>query len=93
MDISEPLGTQRWWHSNSYRFWRNGKFVFPMHKHTPILAFVMGPYIYTSSLAEPAAFSRTAECFATCTSLLTTQLQESGGWSFSTLYRYAAPRS
>ena len=28
-EVSEPLGTQRWWHFDS-------KFVFPMYKHTPM---------------------------------------------------------
>ena len=49
VEVSEPLGTQCSWHSDSYSVRGNAKFVSP---------------IYASSLAKPAAFSRTAERFS-----------------------------
>ena len=44
-EVSEPLGTQRWWHSYLYSVQGNAKFVSPMYKHTPMLPFFTGSYI------------------------------------------------
>ena len=41
-EVSEPLGTQRWWHSDSYIVRGNAKFVTPMYKHTPMPPFCYG---------------------------------------------------
>ena len=61
-----PLGIQRWWHSNSYSIWANTKFVSLMYKHTPMPPLCHGTvYMYTPSLAKPAAFFRTVERFPT----------------------------
>ena len=42
VDISEPLGTQRWWHFDLYSVQGNEKFVPPMYKHTPMPPFCYG---------------------------------------------------
>ena len=39
MAVSEPLGIQHRWHSDSYNISRNVKFALPMYKHTPVLPF------------------------------------------------------
>ena len=66
-DLSEPLGTQCWWHFDLYSVRGNAKFVPPMYKHTPMppLIFVTGLYTCASRVAKPAAFSSTAERFPT----------------------------
>ena len=64
VEVSETLENKCWWHFDSYSVWGDVKFVSPMYKYTPMLPFCYGTvYIYGSSLAKPAAFSRTAEQF------------------------------
>ena len=41
-EISEPLGTQRWWHFDSYSVRANAKFASAMYKHTPMPPFCYG---------------------------------------------------
>ena len=44
-EVSEPLGTECWWHSNSYSIWGN-EIVSPMYKHSSQCHhFATGPYI------------------------------------------------
>ena len=62
MEISEPRGIQRWWHSASYSVWGNGKFATSMYKHIPMLPFCCETVF---SLALPATFSRMAERYST----------------------------
>ena len=45
-EVSEPLGIQRWWHSDSYSVRGNAKFVSLMYKHTPMPPFCYGT-VYT----------------------------------------------
>ena len=60
-EVSEPLGTQRWWHFDLYSVWGKAKFVSPMYNIPQCRHFVMGSYTYASSLMKPAAFSSTAQ--------------------------------
>ena len=45
-EVSEPLGTQCWWHFDSYSASGNAKFASPMYKHPQCRCFLMGPCIY-----------------------------------------------
>ena len=68
--VSEPLRNEPQWYSELYSIWGSAKFVSLMYKHTPMPSFCYGTeyiyiYIYVSSFAKPAAFSRGAERFST----------------------------
>ena len=49
--VSEPLGTQRSWQSDSYSVRENTKFVSPMYKHTAMPLLCYGT-VYPSSLTD-----------------------------------------
>ena len=44
--ISEPVGTQQWWHSDLYSVWGDAKFASPMYNIPQCHHFVTGPQIY-----------------------------------------------
>ena len=64
-EISEPLGSQRWWHSDSYSVRENTKFVLPVYKHIPILPFCYGTVYIHVLTRKVSAFFRTAGRFTT----------------------------
>ena len=64
-EVSEPLGTQRWWHSNSYSVHNMQSLISQCINIPQCRRFVTGPYRHASRLVELTAFSRTAERFST----------------------------
>ena len=53
-EVPEPLGIQRWCHSDSYSIRGNTKFLFPMYKHAPMPPFCLGT-VYICVLSHEAS--------------------------------------
>ena len=63
-EVSEPLGNQLWWHSNSYSVGETRSFL-SQCRNIPNGAIFLRDCVYTCGLMKPTTFFRTVQHFST----------------------------